>query len=74
VTAQWGPDQIEDYIEQCDLQWPAHEWRGVLVQWEPEMAPNALPRLRRSRYRRRLTAWAVQQDSTGATTAERLFP
>jgi hypothetical protein len=74
VTARWGPDQIEDYIEQCDRQWPAHRWRGVLVQGEPDMAPNALPRLKSSRYRRRLEVWAVQKESAGHITVDQLFP
>jgi hypothetical protein len=61
VTAAWGPAQIEDYIDQCDVQWPHHEWRGVLVQGEPEMAPNAEPRLRASRYADRIQVWRVRK-------------
>ena len=74
VTARWGPDQVEDYIEQCDLQWPAHEWRGVLVQGELDMAPNAFSRLKRSQYRRRLEVWTVRQDRSGGVTVDQLFP
>jgi hypothetical protein len=74
VTARWGPEQIEDYIEQCDLQWPEHRWRGVLVQGEPEMAPNALPRLKSSRYRRRLEVWTVQKKGRLRITVDQLFP
>lgn len=74
VTARRGPDQIEDYIAQCDTQWSAHQWRGVLVQGEPEMAPNALPRLKTSRYRDRLQVWTVRQESTGRIAVELLFP
>ena len=73
VTARWGPEQIEDYIEQCDLQWPEHAWRGVLVQGEPEMAPNAVARLNSSRYRDRLEVWTVQKGRR-RITVDQLFP
>jgi hypothetical protein len=74
VTAARGPDQIEDYIEQCERQWPEHSWRGVLVQGQPEMAPNAYPRLKESKYRRRIEVWAVQEEGRGRVTVDRLFP
>jgi hypothetical protein len=75
VTAAWGPDQIEDYVEQCDAQWPENRWRGILVQGEPEMAPNALPRLKASPYRRRIEVWTVtKKGRTGRILARRLFP
>jgi len=73
VTARWGPEQLEDYIEQCDAQWPAHHWRGVLVQGQPEMAPNALPRLRASRYVDRIEVWSVI-ETYGRYEVARLFP
>lgn len=73
VNAKWGPDQLEGYIEQCDAEWPSHRWRGVLVQGEPEMAPNALPCLRESRYADRIEVWAVSKSRL-RTEAIRLFP
>jgi hypothetical protein len=76
VTARWGPDQIEDYIAQCDRQWPHYRWRGILVQGQPEMAPNARPRLSASGYRRRLEVWTVYEDEErrGRLTVRRLYP
>lgn len=75
VTARWGPEQLEGYIEQCDLEWPAHQWRGLLVQGEPEMAPNALPRLQQSRYRERIEVWLVSKRRRGpGHHVKRLFP
>jgi hypothetical protein len=73
VTARWGPEQLEDYIEQCDLQWPAYRWRGVLVQGEPEMAPNAHRRLKQSRYASRIEVWRVSKGAS-RTDVARLFP
>lgn len=73
VTARWGPEQIEDYIEQCDAQWPDHEWRGILVQGHPEMAPNAIARLRKSRYTKRIEVWSVIETDLGHEVS-RLFP
>ena len=35
ITAQWGPAQLENYIDQCDAQWPEYKWRGLLVQGVP---------------------------------------
>lgn len=75
VTARWGPDQIEDYIEQCDARWPAHRWRGILVQGQPDMAPNALSRLADSRCRDRIEVWAVTEATRGVGhEVARLFP
>ncbi|MGI8730454.1 MAG: hypothetical protein ACR2LK_10775 [Solirubrobacteraceae bacterium] len=73
VTARWGPEQIEDYIEQCDAQWPDHRWRGILVQGQPAVAPNALPRLRASRYTKRIEVWSVVETGLGHEVS-RLFP
>jgi len=74
ITAAWGPAQIEDYIEQCDRQWPEYNWRGVLVQGVPAMAPNAPPRLRESRYRERISVWTVQEGRFGRIKAEQIYP
>jgi hypothetical protein len=74
VTATWGPEQIEGYISQCDTQWPkAAPWRGVLVQGEPEMAPNARARLEASAYRDRIEVWSVFKGRFGRATSRRLF-
>jgi hypothetical protein len=74
VTANWGPDQIEDYIEQCDAEWPNYRWRGLLIQGEPDMPPNAYARLQSSRYRRRIEVWAVEQGRLGRVSVTQLFP
>ena len=75
VTADWGPEQVEGYIEQCDREWPEHRWRGVLVQGLPEMAPSALPRLKKSRYGDRIEVWAVTRERRlSRVKARRLFP
>jgi hypothetical protein len=74
VTAAWGPQQIEEYIDQCDRQWPAHRWRGVLVQGIPEMAPNALPRLMSSRHADRIEVWAITRRRSVGRKLQRLFP
>ncbi len=74
VTATWGPAQVEDYIDQCDREWPEHEWRGVLVQGLPEMAPSARPRLESSRYGDRIEVWAATKRSFGRARFEKLFP
>ena len=73
VTAAWGPAQIEDYIDQCDLQWPEHQWRGLLVQGEPAMAPNAIPRLTSSRHAHRVEVWTVRKKRLGYQVA-RILP
>ena len=74
VTATWGPEQIEGYISQCDTQWPkAAPWRGVLVQGEPEIAPNARPRLEASKYHDRIELYSVFKSRFGRATSRRLF-
>ncbi|MDQ2765410.1 MAG: hypothetical protein M3Y22_18610 [Pseudomonadota bacterium] len=75
VTADWGPGQLDGYLEQCDLEYPEHQWRGVLVQGLPEMAPNALHRLEKSPYRERIEVWAVtRKHRLSPVQARRLFP
>lgn len=74
VRADWGPAQLEGYIEQCDRQWPGREWRGVLVQGEPDMAPDAIPRLKDSPYRDRIEVWSLTKGRLGRHVARRLFP
>jgi hypothetical protein len=74
VTATWGPEQIEGYIAQCDRQWPkVAPWRGVLVQGEPEIAPNARPRLESSEYRDRIQVWNVSKRRFGRAVSRQLF-
>ena len=74
VTATWGPEQIEGYIAQCDTQWPkVPPWRGVLVQGEPDIAPNARSRLEASEYRDRIEVWSVFKSRFGRATSRRLF-
>ncbi len=75
VHADWGPEQIERYIDECQEVWPKHKWRGVLFQGEPEMAPNALKRLEASRYRDRIEVWSVRRRRRGLPVAtQKLFP
>ncbi len=75
VTADWGPGQLEGYIKQCDPEYPEHQWRGVLVQGLPEMAPSALPRLEKSPYRDRIEVWTVtRKRRLSPVQARRLFP
>jgi hypothetical protein len=74
ITATWRPRQIEDYIKECEATYGG-KWRGVLVQGEPDMAPNALPRLTKSLYNDRITAWTVyRRKLTRTAVARRLFP
>jgi hypothetical protein len=74
ITADWGPAQIEDYIRQCDEDWPEHTWTGVLVQGEPEMAPNALPRLEESPYRDRISVFSLRKGEGGTIQIDALLP
>jgi hypothetical protein len=74
ITADWGPGQIEDYIRQCDEDWPGFEWRGVLVQGEEEMAPNAERRLEESAYLDRIEVYSVREGKRGRIEVERLLP
>jgi hypothetical protein len=75
VRVDWGPDQIEDYIAECDGTWPAYRWRGVLVQGDPLLPPSAQTRLQKSPYRDRLTVWFVaKRDHSPRYDVERLFP
>lgn len=74
VNALWGPQQIRDYIEQCDAQWPSdRSWRGILVQGVPEMAPSALSELATGRYHDRIEVWTVTKRRVGYRVA-RLYP
>jgi hypothetical protein len=73
VTADWGPGQIEDYIRQCDEEWPEFEWKGVLVQGEEEMAPNAERRLEASPYIDRIEVFSVREARPGRVEVEWLF-
>lgn len=74
VTAAWGPEQLEGYINQCDEEWPERApWSGVLVQGVPEMAPNAWARLEDGRYHGRIEVWAVTQKHR-RVSARKLFP
>lgn len=74
VTAAWGPGQIEDYIRQCDADWPEFEWRGVLVQGEEEMAPNAERRLEESPCLDRIEVFSVREGRRGRIEVNRLLP
>lgn len=74
ITADWGPGQIEDYIRQCDEDWPEFKWRGVLVQGEEEMAPNAERRLEESPFLDRIEVYSVREGERGRIEVERLLP
>jgi hypothetical protein len=70
VNAQWGPQQIRDYIDQCDVQWPTHcPWHGILVQGVPEMAPSALSELSTGRHHDRIQVWSVTKRRVGYRVA-----
>jgi hypothetical protein len=75
ITADWGPAQIEDYIRQCDEDFPEFApWQGILVQGEGEMAPNALHRLEESPHADRVEVYSVSKGKRGPIEVKRLFP
>ena len=75
VSAKWGPEQIAGYIDECNRQWPrAGGWRGILVQGEREMAPNALPALKKNRHAKQIEVWHVSERRLVGHRIERLYP
>jgi hypothetical protein len=60
VSASDGPEQLEGYMTECETNWPdGRPWRGVLVQCDPAMAPNARERLEDSEYSDRISVYEV---------------
>lgn len=76
VTLRWGPSQLEDYVRQCDRQWPEKApWRGVLVQGSPMLAPGVAELLQRSVCATRIQLWAITERRIPKWyRARRLFP
>lgn len=74
VRVDWGPEQVEDYLDTVDATEPGPQrWRCILVHEAPTLSYAASERIAASRHADRIKVWTLER-SRGRWRMRRQFP